>query len=110
MDGNEFQIYQCLSLNFGYIDEELSYSQIVLTPDSETEISFDSSTSCVFVLIGGTYLTRIGKVMEKVNSITNEVGKKRPIAAFLMSTNNQNVDIDVDYGFERYKSTPVMVK
>ena len=54
----------------------------------------------------------IGKVMEKVNSVTNEVRGTRPFAVFLISNNNykENVDIDVDYGFDRYKVTPVMVK
>ena len=48
--------------------------------------------------------------MEKVNSVSNDVGGTRPIAVFLMSLNyyKENVDIDVDFG--RHKSTPVMVK
>ena len=54
----------------------------------------------------------VGKLLEKVKSVTNDVGGTRPMAVFLMSKNNykENVDIDVEYGFDRYKSTPVMVK
>ena len=54
----------------------------------------------------------LGDLMEKVNSVTNDVGGIRPMAVFLMSNNNykDNVNINVDFGFDRYKSTPVMVK
>ena len=49
--------------------------------------------------------------MEKVNSVTNDIGhKSRPKAVFLMTNDKENVDIDVDYDLNRYKSTPVMVK
>ena len=73
-------------------------------------INFDSPSSCFFVIIGGKYLDMIEEVMEKVNNVTNDVWGTRPMAVFLMTNNKQNVDIDVDYGFNRYKSTPVMVK
>ena len=74
--------------------------------------NFDSPIGCLIVKIGGKYLNRVGDVMEKVNSVTNDVGGTRPMAVFLMSKNNykENVDIDVDHGLDRYKSTPVMVK
>ena len=83
-----------------------------MTPDSNTKLNFDAPSSCVFIIIGGRYLKMIGKVMEKVNSVTNDFGGIRPMAVFLMSKINykENVDIDVDYEFERYKATPVMVK
>ena len=83
-----------------------------MTPDSITKLNFDSPSICIFVIIGGKYLNRIGNIMEKVNSVTNDVGGIRPMAVFLMSKNNykENVNIDVYYGFDRYKSTPVMVK
>lgn len=48
--------------------------------------------------------------MEKVNNVTNDVGRAQPLAVFLFNNNyKENVDIDVNYGFERYKSAPVMV-
>ena len=108
MDGYSFQFDQCISINFGYHDDQLSIPQISMTSDSATKLNFDSPSSCIFVIIGGKYLNMIGKVMEKVN----EARRLRPIAVFLMSKNNykKNVDIDVNYGFQRYKSTPVMVK
>ena len=83
-----------------------------MTPDSITNLKFDSASSCIFVIIGGKYLDKIDIIMEKVNSVTNDVGGIIPLAVFLMSKNNykENVDINVDYGFDRYKSTPVMVK
>ena len=48
--------------------------------------------------------------MKKVNTVTNDVGGTRPIALFGMTNYKENIDIDVYYGFDRYKSTPVMVK
>ena len=112
MDGHSFQYDQCLSLNFDYNDDQLSVPQVSMTPDSNKKLNFDSPTSCIFVIIGGKYLRMIRKVMEKVNSVTNDVGGIRPLAVFIMSKNNykENVNINVDYGFDRYKSTPVMVK
>ena len=73
-------------------------------------INFDSPSGCFFVIIGGKYLDRISDVMKKVSTVTNDIGGTRPMAVFLMTNYKENVDIDVDYGFERYKSTPVMVK
>ena len=108
MDGHSFQFDDCFSLNFGYYDYQLEIPQISMTPSSNTKLNFDSPSSCFFVIIGGKYLNMIGKVMEKVNSVTKDVGGNRPMAVFLI--NKKNVEIDVDYGFERYKSTPVMVK
>ena len=62
-------------------------------------------------MIGGKYLNKIGDVMEKVNSVTNDVGGTRPLAVFLISNDNKKeLIIDIKYGFERYKSTPPMVK
>ena len=83
-----------------------------MTPDSITNLNFDSPSSCIFVIVGGKYLDMLGDVMEKVNSVTIDVGGIRPMAVFLMSNNNykENVNINVDFGFDRYKSTPVMVK
>ena len=110
MHGYYFQYDQCLSLNFNYHDDQLSIPQFSIVPDSDTKLNFNFPSSCIFVIIGGKYLNMIGKVMEKVNSITKDVGT-RPMAVFLMDKSNfkKNVQIDVDYGFERYKSTPVMV-
>ena len=82
-----------------------------MTPDSITNLNFDSPSSCILVILGGKYLNKIGEIMEKVNSVTNDVGGIRPLAVFIISKNNykENVNINVDYGFDRYKSTPVMV-
>ena len=75
------------------------------------KLNFDSPISCLIVIIGGKYLNRVGDVMEKVNSVTKDVGGVRPLAVFLFSnTLNEDVIIDVNYGFERYKHSPVMVK
>ena len=111
MDGYSFQFDQCISLNFGYHDDQLSIPQLSMTPDFNTELDFDSPSSCIFVVIGGKYLKMIGKVMEKVNSVTKDVGRLSN-SVFLINENNhkENINIDVDYGFDRYKSTPVMVK
>ena len=109
--GNHFLFDDCFSLNFGYFDSKLSIPQLAMTPESNTKLIFDSPSSCFFVTIGGKYLNKIGDVMEKVNSVTNDVGGTRPLAVFLMSKNNKKeLIIDVKYGLERYKSTPVMVK
>ena len=105
MDGHSFQFDKCISLNFGYHDDQLSIPQISMTTDLNTKLEFDSPSSCIFVVIGGRYLSMIGKVM-------NSVGRTRTIAVFLMSKNNskENIVIDVDSIIQRYKSTPVMVK
>ena len=104
MDGYSFQFDQCISLNFGYHDDQLSIPQLSMTPDFNTKLDFDSPSSCIFVVIGGKYLNMIGKVMDSV-------GRIRTIAVFLMSKYNyqDNVVIDVDSIIKRYKSTPVMV-
>ena len=81
-----------------------------MTPKSTVDLNFDFPIGCLIVMIGGKYLNRVGDVMEKVNSVSNDIGGTRPMAVFLMSNNKENVDIDMDYSFDRYKSTPVMVK
>ena len=106
---NKFQ--HCFSLNFGYHDYELSIPQIAMTPESNTKINVDFHISCFFVMIGGKYLNMIGNVMDVVNYITNYIGGVRPFAVFLSNDNyKEKLTINLDYGFERYKSTPVMVK
>ena len=102
--------FKCFSLNFGYHDDQLSIPQISMTPDSNTNLIFDSPSSCFFVMVGGKYLDMIGDVMEKVNMVTSDVGGTRPLAVFLISNDNKKqLIIDLKYGFERYKSTPPMV-
>ena len=105
MAGYSFHFDQCISLNFGYHDYQLSIPQLSMTLDYNTTLDFDSSSSCIFVVIGGKYLNMIGKVMDSV-------GRIRTIAVFLMGKYNyqDNVVIDVDSTIKRYKSTPVMVK
>ena len=110
MDGYSFQFDLCFSLNFGYHDYQLGIPQISMTPSSNTRLYSESPSGCFFVIIGGKYLTMIGKVMEKVNSVTNDVGGNIPMAVFLISKNNNNVYIDIDSNIQRQKLTPVMVK
>ena len=111
MYGIFFDFDHCISLNFGYHDSELSIPQIAMTQEANTKLIFDSPISCFFVLVGGKYLNMIGDVMEKVNSFTNDVGRIKLLAVFLLSINNKkDLTIDVKYGLERYKSAPVMVK
>ena len=108
---SSFQFENCLSLNFDYFDINLPIPQIALTPESELKLTFDFPRSCFFVIVGGKYLNKIGSVMEKVDSITNEIGGTRPLAVFIISnTDKDNIDIDIDYSFDRIRSTPVMVK
>ena len=91
MDGYSFQFDQCISLNFGYHDDQLSIPQLSMTPDYNRKLDFDSPSICIFVVIGGKYLNMIGKVMDSI-------GITKTIAVFLMSKNNyqDNVVIDVD--------------
>ena len=106
------QFNGCFSLNFGYQETNLYIPQLAMTPDSDINLNFDSpmAMGCLIVMIGGKYLNRVGDVMEKVNDVTNAVGVK-PLAVFLISNRyNEAVFIDVDYGFDRYKHSPVMVK
>ena len=81
-----------------------------MTPESKLKLTFDFPSSCFFVIVGGKFLNKIGSVMEKVDSITNDIGGTRPLAVFIISnTDKDTIDIDVDYSFDRYRSTPVMV-
>ena len=110
MKSSFFQFENCLCLNFDYVDVSLSIPQIATTPESELKLTFDVPSSCFFVIVGGEYLTKIGSVMEKVDNVTNEIGGKRPLAVFIISNiNKDNIDIDINHSFDRYKSTPVMV-
>ena len=111
MNKSFFQFENCLSLNFDYYDINLSILQIATTPESELELTFDFPSSCFFVIVGGKYLNKIGSIMEKVDSITNDIGGTRPMAVFIISNNNiVDIDIDINFSFDRYRSTPVMVK
>ena len=108
---NFFQFENCICLNFDYIDVNLSNQQIATTPESELKLTFDFPSSCFFVIVGGKYLNKIGSVMEKVDSITNDIGGARAMAIFIISNNDKdNIVIDINHSFDRYKSTPVMVK
>ena len=104
------QFGNCLSLNFDFFDTKLTIPQIATTTEDELKLTFDFSGSCFFVIIGGKYLNKIGSVMEKVNNITTDIGGTRPQAVFIISnTNKDDIDIDINYSFDRYRSTPVMV-
>ena len=83
-----------------------------MTPESNIKLNHDSPIiGCVIVMIGGQYLKRVGNVMEKVNSVKNDLGGRKPLAVFLISKNyKENMTIDVDDSLDRFKSTPVMVK
>ena len=70
-----------------YHDINLSFSHFAMTPESKLRLNFDSPIGCIIVIIGGKYLNRIGNIMEKVNSVTNNIGGRRLLAVFLMSTN-----------------------
>ena len=101
MDGHSFQINQCISLNFGYHDDQLSIPQLSMTPDSNRNLNFDSPRSCIFVIIGGKYLDMVEKVMDSVG-----VGGTRPLAVFVMNNYNENLVVDINKNI----STGVMVK
>ena len=109
--GNYLEFDNCFTLSFGSNDLELSIAQIHITPKYKLKLNYDSPSSCFFVIVGGKYIKMIGDVMEKVNSVRDDLGGIKPMAVFL-NTNNYKEDIiiDVDNGFERYKSSPVMVK
>ena len=110
MNRSFFQFENCLSLNFDYIDVNLSIPQIATTPESELKITFDFPSSCFFVIVGGKYLNKIGSVMKKVDSITNDIGGTKAMAVFIISNSNRdNIDIDINYSFDRNRSAPVMV-
>ena len=90
---------------------ELSIPQTHITPKSKMKLTYDSPSSCFFVIVGGKYLSKLGEVMETVDFVRDDLGGIRPLAVFLNSNNYQeSIIIDVENGFERYKSTPVMVK
>ena len=111
MKTNSLQFDKCFSLNFDYHDINLSMPQLSMTPESNMKMNFDSPNGCLIVMIGGKYLDRVGHVMETVNSVTNDLGGRKPLAVFLITKNYKEImTIDVDYSLDRFKSTPVMVK
>ena len=82
-----------------------------MTPESNMKLNYDSPIGCLIVMIGGKYLKRVGNVMEKVNSVTNDLGGRKPLAVFLISKDYKEImTIDVDYSLDRFKSTPIMLK
>ena len=90
----------CLSLNFGIYNQELEMQQILLTPESNFTLNFNSDSmntaiSCFIVLLGGKYLNNIKDVMTKVDSIKQDVGM-RPQAIFIQSNNySENLDLEI---------------
>ena len=111
--GSFFQFDHCFSLNFGYMDNELPIPQFAMAPESNMTLNStyaDAPNRCYIVMVGGKYLQRIGAVMEKVNSIDHDVGRARPLAVFIINYDKETLTIDVNHGFERLKSTPVMVE
>ena len=77
----------------------LSIPQLAMTPESNMKLNFDSPIGCLIVMIGGKYLKRVGNVMEKVNSVTNDLRGRKPLAVFLISKNyKENMIIDVIFG------------
>ena len=91
------------------VSDQTIQSSILMNEESEMNIDFDFPHSCYFVIVGGKYLNRIGDVMEKVNSVVNDIGV-RPEALFLISNSyKENLNIDMNYDFEKFNSTPVMV-
>ena len=90
----------CLSLNFGIYNQELEMQQILLTPESNFKLNFNSDSmntaiSCFIVLLGGKYLNNIKDVMTKVDSIKQDVGI-RPQAIFIQSNNyGENLDLEM---------------
>ena len=84
--------------------------QIAVTPESEQKLAFDFPSSCFFVIVGGKYLNKIGSVVEKVDSIANDMGGTRPLAVFISNINKDDINININYSFDRFRSTPVMVK
>ena len=90
---------------------ELSIPQTHSTPKSKMKLNYDSPSSCFFIIVGGKYLSKLGEVMEKVDSVRDDLGRIRPLAVFLNSNNyKEDIIIDIENGFERSKGTPVMVK
>ena len=50
-----------------------------MTPESNMKLDFDCPFGCLIVMIGRKYLNRIGYVMEKVLSVTNDHGERKPL-------------------------------
>ena len=77
---DSLQFDQCFSLNFDCHDFSFSIPQLAMTPESNMKLNFDSPIGCLIVMIGPKYLNRIGYVMEKVKSVTNDHGEMKPLA------------------------------
>ena len=106
------EVGNCLSLNFGHYDSELSIDQISMTLDSKIKLNhyeMNASSNYFIVKIGSKYLKSVDEVMKEANSITNNVLGAKIHAVFLFSKSYQEtLTINISDGFERQK--PVMVK
>ena len=105
----------CFSLNFGYFDPLVKVPQISVSIESDILLNFnhcmEAPSCCFLVFIGDRYHKYVGKIMEKINSFSNDIGGTRPLAVFLIkSIYNKDLVLDLNYGFDRFQSTPIMVK
>ena len=71
---------------FGY-RQEIGFSAVSIASKNEVKIDLkrmEASTNCFFVVVGGKYLRLMDKVMDIVDNVTEDVGR-RPLAVFYVT-------------------------
>ena len=67
--------------------QEIGFSVVSIASKKEVKIDLkgmEASTNCFFVVVGGKYLRLMDKVMDIVDKVTEDVGR-RPLAVFYVT-------------------------
>ena len=67
--------------------QEIGFSAVSIASKKEVKIDLkgmEASTNCFFVVVGGKYLRLMDKVMDIVDKVTEDVGR-RPLAVFYVT-------------------------
>ena len=62
--------------------QDIGFSSLSIS--STTEVKIVNQTNCFFVVVGGKYLRLMDKVMDIVDNVTEDVGR-RPLAIFYVT-------------------------
>ena len=67
--------------------QDIGFSAVSIASKKEVKIDLkgmEASTNCFFVVVGGKYLRLMDKVMDIVDKVTEDVGR-RPLAVFFVT-------------------------
>ena len=75
--------------------QEIGFSAISIASKKEVKIDLkrmEASTNCFFVVVEGKYLRLMDKVMDIVDNVTEDVGR-RPLAVFYVTKDEKTTTI-----------------